>query len=125
MGFKKTLPIYYPFQPGAFPPITPLVVTGTNTYTSNPSTFVGNLDNIGCQVAFTGTPTGTLSVLGSNDNVTFFSLTFNPALSQPGGSALAYGIDLNQFPWPYIQFQYVNSSGTGGLVVSIFGKDLN
>jgi hypothetical protein len=127
MGSKKTLPIYYPYQPATdlTQGITPLVVTGTNTYQSSPSTYVGNIDNIGCQVTFSGTPTGTLSVLGSNDNVSFFALTFSPSLTQPSGAALSYGIDLNQFPWSYLAFSYVNSASTGGLIVSVFGKDLN
>jgi hypothetical protein len=116
MGFKKTLPTYYPFNATA--------ISSTNTVTS-PSTYIGNLDNIGCMVKYTGTPTGTLTVNVSNDNVIFTSLTFTPAITQPSGSPLTFGIDLNQVPWPYLEFIYTNASGSGTLTISIFGKDLN
>ena len=116
MGFKKTLPTYTPFHLTA--------ISGTNTVTS-PSTFVANLDNVGAQVVFTGTPTGTLSVNVSNDDMDYDSLTFDPALTQPTGAPLKYAIDLNQLPWPYLKFSYTNASGTGTLNVTIFGKDLN
>ena len=124
MGSKKTLPIYYPFGTQTPTGVTPIAVTGTNTYTS-PSTFIANLDNVGAQVIWTGTPTGVLTVNVSNDNVDFDSLTFNPALAQPAGAPLKYVISLNQLPWPYVQFQYTNSAGSGTLFLSIFGKDLN
>lgn len=116
MGSKKTLPVYYSFQAQA--------VSSTTTYTS-PSSFIGNLDNIGVQVKFVGTQTGTFSVQVSNDDTDFDDLTFSPALSQPAGSNLSYVIDLNQLPWPYLRFKYVNASGSGALTVSIYGKDVN
>jgi hypothetical protein len=116
MGFKKTLPLYYPFRNQS--------VSGTNTVTSQ-STFIGNLDNVGVQVIYTGSPTGNLSVNISNDGVNFNALSFSPSISQPTGSALSFGINLSQLPWPYVQFSYTNSSGSGTLTVSIFGKDLN
>lgn len=116
MGFKKTLPTYTPFH------LTP--ITGTATVNS-PSTFVANLDNIGVQVQFGGSGSGTFTVNVSNDNIDFDSLTFDPVLSQPTGSPLKYVISLNQLPWPYLQFSYTNISGTGTLNVTIFGKDLN
>jgi hypothetical protein len=116
MGFKKTLPTFYPFKS------TP--ISSTTLYVS-PSTFVGNLDNIGCMVGYTGTPTGTLTVNVSNDNVLYTAITFNPAIAQPRGTPLTFGIDLNQVPWPYLQFDYTHTSGTGTLTISIYAKDLN
>lgn len=116
MGSKKTLPTFTPFVS------TP--ITGTATVTS-PSTFVGNLDNLGVQVVFTGTASGAFSVNVSNDNINFDSLTFNPLLSQPVGVPLKYAISLNQLPWPYLAFSYTNVSGSGTLNVTLFGKDLN
>jgi len=98
-------------------------VTGTNTYTS-PSTDINQLANVGLDVRFTGTMTGTLSVLCSNDNVVFTALTFNPALTQPTGSNLNILIDCNQIPFRYIQTQYTNSSGSGTLTVLLTAKDL-
>lgn len=116
MGSKKTLNTFYSFSAQA--------IQSTDSITS-PATFIGNLDNVGAQVIFTGTQTGTLNVQVSNDNTNFSSLTFNPLLTQPTGSNLSYVINLNQLPFPYLQFYYTNASGSGTLTVSIFGKDVN
>jgi hypothetical protein len=86
---------------------------------------VSNFDNIGLQVTWTGTPTGIIQVLGSVDGVTFYALTFNPVLTQPAGSAGGYLIDLNQFPWPFLQVTYAQTSGAGTLDVWLNSKDLN
>lgn len=116
MGSKKVLYEFVPFNT--------IPVTGATTYTSV-STSIPNLDNVGCQVIWVGTMVGTLTVLVSNDNQNFDSLTFNPILAQPTGSNLKYAISLNQLPWLFVAFQYVNTSGTGTLYLSIAGKDLN
>lgn len=86
---------------------------------------VSRMDNIGLGVSWTGTPTGTFAVQGSNDGAIFFDLTFDPALTQPAGSAGSYGIDLNQFPWKYLLLTYTNASGTGSLLTTMQVKDLN
>lgn len=129
MGSKNALPGRAPGPnsaqwPAGLELMSAVSVSGTNTYTSN--TFnASNLDNIGLQVTFTGTMNGTLSVLCSIDNVNFDALTFSPSLSQPSGSNLNYLINLNQLPFPYLQVQYVNSSGSGTLTVYLSAKDLN
>lgn len=115
MGSKKTNK-YHLINAGS--------MTGTSVITSS-SQNVENLDNIGLQVDWTGTPTGTIEVQGSVDKVTFYSLTFNPVLAQPAGSASGYLINLNQFPWPWLRVKYTNASGTGSLSVWLFSKDLN
>jgi len=99
-------------------------MTGTSVIHSS-VTDVRNLDNIGLQVNWTGTPTGTLIVEGSNDGTTFYALTFSPSLAQPSGSASGYLISLNQFPWIYCRVSYTNSSGSGNLFVTLAAKDLN
>lgn len=116
MGSKKVLPVYPLIINGA--------MTGTATITSTP-TNIQNLDNVGIQVSWTGTPTGTISVLCSVDGVQYDSLTFTPTLAQPAGSAGSYLINLNQLPFPMVEVQYTNTSGTGVFNASIFGKDLN
>lgn len=83
------------------------------------------MDNHGIEMAWTGTPTGTLTVIGSNSGLNWFSLTFSPALAQPAGAALVYGIDLNQYPWKYVMLQYVNASGSGTVAAYAQLKDLN
>jgi len=82
-------------------------------------------DNIGLEVTWTGTPTGTIEVLVSNSGINFYSLTFNPGLTQPAGSASGYVIDLNQIPFRYLLLRYTNASGSGTLTAYGFGKDLN
>jgi hypothetical protein len=89
------------------------------------------------EVSWTGTPTGTITINAAVNNPypdpysatnpipSQNSLTFDPVLAQPSGSSGGYVIDLNQYPFPWLQVQYVNTSGTGTLNVWIFEKDLN
>jgi hypothetical protein len=79
------------------------------------------MDNHGLEVAWAGTPTGTLSVLVSSSGINWPSLLFNPALSQPSGSALVIGINLQQLAFKYIMLQYVNASGSG--TISVYGQN--
>lgn len=122
MGFKKTNQFWL-IQNG--------VMTGVTTLTSA-NQFVGNLDNIGIEFAWTGTPTGTLNVNGSVSAVIphaaavgYYPMTFSPALQNPAGSATGFILSLQQFPWPYFNVTYTNVSGTGVLNVYYFSKDLN
>lgn len=86
---------------------------------------VSRMDNIGFEVTWTGTPTGTFSVMVSNSGINFYALTFNPTLSQPAGSAGGYAVNINQLPFKYIMLQYVNASGAGVLTVYGQARDLN
>lgn len=99
-------------------------VSSTNTYTS-PVFNASNLDNVGLQVEFTGSMSGTLTVNCSIDNVNYTALTFSPSLTQPSGGNLTYLVNLNQLPFPYLQVSYTNSSGSGTLEVWLSAKDLN
>lgn len=100
------------------------VMTGTSTITTNPQD-ISNFDNVGLEVTWTGTPTGTISVLASNGGTNYYALTFNPILAQPAGSAGGYLIDLNQVPFTKVEVQYVNASGSGLLSVYLNSKDVN
>lgn len=107
------------------------VMTGTASLLSAAQSLT-SLDNAGIEITWTGTPTGTISILGSVSEIildapaiNYYELSFNPALGQPAGSADGYLIDLNQFPFPYVKVQYVNNSGSGVLNAYLFGKDLN
>lgn len=106
----------------------PLIVggamTGTSTLTS-PVTNIQQLDNMGLQVSWTGTPTGIFTVQCSNDGVNFIALTFNPAIVQPAGAPGSFLVDLNQVPFLWMIVEYVNSSGMGALSVIMSGKDVN
>ena len=100
------------------------VMSGTNTiYTQ--IVDISRIDNCGLEVTWTGTPVGTFQVMVSNSGINFYALTFNPALTQPAGSAGGYAIDLNQLPFKYFLLQYTNTSGSG--ILTVYGqiKDLN
>jgi hypothetical protein len=116
MGFKKLIYPYNWIMNG--------VMANTQTILSSIQP-VSNEDNIGLQVSWTGTPTGSLSVNCSVDGIHFDSLTFNPALPQPAGSPGGYLISLNQLPFAWMQFEYTNMSGNGILNVFLLAKDLN
>src|SRR5271165_3434178 len=112
------LPLNINSQSQGSPPSGVLLgaMSGTNTiYTQ--IVDVSRMDNCGLEVTWTGTPTGTFSVMVSNSGINFYSLTFNPLLAQPSGSASGYAIDLNQLPFKYFMLQYTNTSGTGSLTV--------
>ncbi len=105
--------------------ITNGVMTGTAVLQAAAAQHVENFDNLGLQVDWTGAAIGVFEVLGSIDGETFHALTFDPALAQPAGSSSGYLIDINQFPWPFLQVKYTNASSTGVLNVWLFSKDLN
>ena len=86
------------------------------------------MDNIGLEFNYnvgSGTATGTFQVMASNSGVNFYPLTFSPVLTQPAGSPGGYVIDLTQYPFRYLMFQYTNSSGSGVLTGYLQQKDLN
>lgn len=88
------------------------VMTGTSTIYTN-ILGIRQTDNEGIELTWTGTPTGTIQVMVSNSGVNFYSLTFNPILAQPAGSAGGYVIALTGIPFQYMFIQYTNASGTG------------
>lgn len=99
-------------------------MSGTNTiYTQ--ILDISRMDNMGLEITWTGTPTGTFSVMVSCSGLNFYALTFNPALTQPTGSAGGYAVDLNQLPFKYLLLQYTNSTGSGTLTAYGQVKDLN
>jgi hypothetical protein len=99
-------------------------MSGTNTiYTQVQD--LSKMDNIGLEITWTGTPTGTIQVMGSNSGQFFYALTFNPSLAQPSGSAGGYLIDLAGYPFKYIMLQYTNTSGSGTIFAYGQNKDLN
>lgn len=81
-------------------------------------------DNIALQLVWTGTPTGTLEVQASMDQVTWTAIPFDPAIIQPAGSASACFIDMNQVATPFLRVTYTAGSGSGTLTVKACGKGL-
>jgi len=95
-------------------------------------TDVRFLDNIGFQVIWTGTPTGSFDVQGSMDYAlgsgstvlnagTWTSIPLS-GLVNPAGSASNIPISITEFPFPYIRLVYTRVSGTGTLNAYISAK---
>jgi hypothetical protein len=98
------------------------VMSGTNTiYTQ--IVDVSRVDNLGLEIFWTGTPTGTISYWASDSGINFFTVSLTT--SQPSGSAGGFGVNLNQWPYKYLQLQYTNSSGSGIINAYMQIKDLN
>jgi hypothetical protein len=83
------------------------------------------LDNIGLQLIFTGTPTGTFSVelsinysqdqQGNVTNTgTWTPMTFSSTPVASGAAGSVY-IDINQISAPWMRVKYTKTSGTGTL----------
>lgn len=102
----------------------PVAVSGTSTYTSQ-AINIENVDNVGLQLIWTGTPTGTFTVLHSPDNVVYDAITLNPLITQPAGSAGHWSVVLQQDPYLWVKVQYVNASGSGTVDVITCAKDVN
>ena len=114
MGAKKILPAYHLISNGDM----------STTITSN-ITNIQNLDNIGIEWSWTGTPTGAFTILASISGQNFIPLTFSDPLPIPSGSAGLWLTDLGQVSFYQIQIVYTPTSGAGTLNVWISGKDLN
>lgn len=84
---------------------------------------VSRMDNIGLELAWSGTPTGTFTLYGSNSGINFYSLSIG--VGNPAGSASGELINLTQYPWKYLYLAYTNSSGTGALTGWAQLRDLN
>lgn len=98
----------------ALAPIPLIVNESMATSITSPSIEIQWLDNVCVQLVWTGTPTGTFSVEGSLDQVSWAALILNPTISAAGSADNAL-IDLNQLSFPYIRVVYTASSGTGTL----------
>ncbi len=102
-------------------------VSSTTTYHSE--TFnMSNLDDVGLQIQFTGTPTGTLTIEVSINNSTWDTIPtadINPSVVSPSGSAIDNVYSIKLSPFPYLRVSYTNASSTGTLSAWVSGKDLN
>lgn len=95
---------------------------------------IKNQDNIGIQLHWTGTPTGSFDFQisnnhkqDSNGNVTvagdWITLPVMPAITAAGSADDAY-VDLNQISAMYMRVVYTRTSGTGSLNAYVSGKGI-
>jgi hypothetical protein len=66
-------------------------------------------------------PIGLMQLMGSNDNINF-TLIEGSTLSVDGESSGTNGWNVTQLGYPYMQFQYTATSGSGLVTVMISGK---
>lgn len=102
------------------------------TITSTPTNILW-LDNVGIQLIFTGTPTGTFSVEVSNDYATengtpidsgtWTAISFGSAPTAGGAAGNIY-LDINQLSAAYVRVVYSPTSGSGTLDAYITGKQV-
>lgn len=120
MGSKSILPAASVMQSTHLP----VSVSGTNTYYSQ-NIGVKNLDSIGLQMRWTGTPTGTFTVEHSPDAVYWDTVPVSPSITQPAGSSGNWTVVISGEPYPYLRVKYVNASGSGTVDVVVHAKDWN
>jgi len=90
---------------------------------TGPVTNIQYLDNVGLQLVFTGTPTGTFFVDLSLDQTNWTPITFSASPVASGSAGNIY-LDMNQLSAPYIRVRYVASSGAGSLNAMITSKQV-
>lgn len=103
-------------------------INGTSmgaTITSDPVALSFE-DNIGIQVKWTGTPTGSFDVQVSLDptNLGWQSVPFSPAPTAPSGSAGTDWLQVNQSPAAFVRLVYTRASSTGALFAKISLKSV-
>ncbi len=97
----------------------------TNTIYTN---IIGlqQMDVVGIEVAWTGTPGGIISVLVSSSGKNWPALSgFNPAITQPTGSAGSTFIQLGPIGASAFYLKYTNATGSGTISAYIQNKAYN
>lgn len=102
------------------PLLNAVAVSGTSTYTAGPIDCT-SYETVTFHAEWTGTPTGTITVLGSLDGVNY--RTFGVSVgSQPSGTVSGVLIPLFGHGMKWLELQYTNQTGSGTLTVTAMGK---
>lgn len=105
-----------------FLPVYPIVTAGDMSASITSSTTdIRYTDDVGVQLTWTGTPTGTFSVNVSTDKVNWVPLAL-PSSPVAAGAPGSIYLDLFALSAPYIQTTYTPVSGTGVLSANIVAK---
>ena len=94
-------------------------MSGTLTSQSVPVQYESN---IGIQLVFTGSPTGTFTVQASNDNLNWETMTFSEGAISASGSGSSHALSVKGFGFKWIRVVYTFSSGTGVLNGNLTAK---
>jgi hypothetical protein len=101
-----------------------LVVDGDmSSNITSASTNILNLDRVGYQLSWSGTPTGDFTVEISNDETNWIEMTLSATISAAGSADTAF-IDCETAA-KFIRLVYTSSSGSGTLQVKITGKSIS
>lgn len=114
----------------AFYPITQTLPTFETSSPTTPSSSmtqnlfsasfaIQNANQFLASAVWTGSPVGTITVMGGQDNITFPIVLYSMAA---GGSANRLDLDFFGTSVNWIQIQYTFSSGTGTLTCSASTK---
>jgi hypothetical protein len=87
------------------------------------STNILYTDRVAYQLSWTGTPTGTFTVEGSNDELVWVNLPLDPAVTAAGSADDAV-IEV-ETALKFIRLLYTRSSGSGTLQVHITAKSIS
>lgn len=108
---------------------------GAATFTSSVTSNIYR-DNIGYQINFTGGPTGVIQFNGSNDYNPQLPQSANPQGSSTNGTWFTfasasmgsvvspYALNINQFPFAFLQCQFISGTSSGVLTGWISTKSL-
>lgn len=90
---------------------------------------VRGLSTITCEIDWTGTPVGVITIgrsnlynPTSNPSATFKDITFSPSLAAPAGSAGGMMLDIPSEGAEWLTGTYTRTSGTGMLTIKFHGK---
>lgn len=90
------------------------------TFTASSSVDISTTSGYAVHMIWTGTPTGTLSIKGSNDNSNF-SLVSSVST---GGAASQSLTNIEKAHYNFVRVEYTHSSGSGDLTVYVSGKSI-
>ena len=88
---------------------------------TSPATSIRTTDNIGIELFYTGTPTGTFTVQGTVDGTNWRALDFGGAITASGAGD-THLITINQCPFDQLRLVYTPTSGAGNLTATIMAK---
>lgn len=105
-----------------FLPVYPVITAGDMSGDLTSSvTDIRYTDDVGIQLTWTGTPTGTFDVEVSTDRINWVPLTL-PSSPVASGSAGSIYLDLFALSAPYIRTTYTAGGGSGTLTANIVAK---
>lgn len=90
------------------------------TFTASDSVNISDASGYAVQMIWTGTPTGTLTIKGSNDNSTFGTV----ATVATGGASGNSLTNIEKAHYAFVRVEYTHTSGAGTLTVYVSGKNI-